>query len=249
MESSIKLLSFDLDGTLLGNREAVKKFKTAWDALSRESRPLLCYNTGRLFEDTLEVIEAESLPKPDYCICGVGTLIYNYSEKRVELGFADLLHHGWDLIKVELLMSEIPGTVLQPREFQNDFKSSWYLENAAELELNAIKDNLREKGLDVNVVYSSSRDLDILPRHATKGNALLWLMKNLAIRGNEVIVGGDTGNDISMFLIPGVKGIIVGNAFSELLAFKGKKNIYTSSRKITDGILEGLVYWGILESY
>ncbi len=247
MNNSIKLLSFDLDGTLLGNREATKEFKSAWETLSRENRPLLCYNTGRLFDDTLQVIKAEGLPEPDYCICGVGTLIYNYAEKRVEQGFADLLHHGWDLIKAELLMSEIPGAVLQPREFQNDFKSSWYLENAAELELNTIKDSLKDKGLDVNVVYSSSRDLDILPRHATKGNALLWLMETLAIRGDQVIVGGDTGNDLSMFQIPRVRGIIVANAMSELLLLKDREECYLAQGETARGILEGLVQWGVIQ--
>ncbi len=244
----IKLLSFDLDGTLLGNREATRRFRESWENLPWNTRPYLCYNTGRLFEDTLQVIESEGLPSPDFCICGVGTLIYDYNRKRLETDFADSLQEGWNLKTVSEVMNALEGTVLQPMEFQNAYKSSWYMLDAEDTQINAVRKLMRQAGLNVNVVYSSSRDLDILPRNATKGNALSWLINKLGIQNREVVVGGDTGNDSSMFLLPGVKGIIVANAMAELMALSNREGIYTTSGMVADGILEGLEHFGVLKT-
>ena len=241
----IRLLSFDLDGTLLGNPEGTERFREAWERLDKKNRPVLCYNTGRLLEDTLQVIKAEGLPSPDYCICGVGTLIYDYQQSEISRDFAEGLRDGWDLDMVSHIMASLDGTVLQPGEFQNNYKSSWYLIDAEDSQIDRIRVLMQEAGLKVNVVYSSARDLDILPWNATKGNALLWLMEKLHIRPREVVVGGDTGNDCSMFQIPGVRGIIVANAMPELLALREKEDNYPAGHKTAEGIIEGLIKWGV----
>ena len=70
------------------------------------------------------------------------------------------------------------------------------------------------------VVYSSSRDLDILPAGANKGNALRWLASQVGLAHDKVCVDGDSGNDASMFLVEDVYGILVSNseeALSEAL--------------------------------
>ncbi len=248
MKDDIRFLSFDLDGTLLGDREAIRRFRKVWNIIPGEVRPLLCYNTGRLFEDTLQIIEEEGLPLPDYCICGVGTLVYDFCKKKIESDFFTSLHAGWDSEIVFKIMSSFEGAVLQPLKYQNDFKSSWYLLDADDSQIDEIRVRMSLAELDVNIVYSSSRDLDILPRNATKGKALMWLLEKLNIRSEELIVGGDTGNDSSMFLLPGVKGIVVANAMPELLELKDRAGVYVSQGSFTDGILEGLAFFGVIMS-
>ena len=247
MQKRIKLLSFDLDGTLIGKREGTKRFNEIWNTLPRENCPLLCYNTGRLFKDTLQVIESEGLPSPDYCICGVGTLVYDYNKKEIDHDFFYSLQKGWNLDAVSEIMTSLEGAVLQPVEFQNEYKSSWYLPDAEETQINEIKRLMSGAELKVNVVYSSSRDLDILPQNATKGNALLFLMDKLNIQQKELAVGGDTGNDSSMFHLPGTRGIIVANAMPELLELKNRESVYLASGEMADGILEGLAHFGVLK--
>ena len=49
--SPIRLFSTDLDGTILGNPESANRFKLAWEALDKDKRPLLVFNTGRSVRD------------------------------------------------------------------------------------------------------------------------------------------------------------------------------------------------------
>jgi sucrose-6F-phosphate phosphohydrolase len=242
----IKLFSTDLDGTLLGNPEAALRFRIAWESLQAGERPLLVYNSGRLVEDTQHLINAGELPPPDYIIGGVGTQIYNVQENRFLDEFDTELTPGWDLEKVTAIATAIPGIRPQPGEFQHPFKSSWFLENATPVQLQTIEQQLASTGLDVCLVYSSNRDLDVIPRKANKGGALSWLCARRNIRTDEVLVAGDTGNDSSMFRLPGVRGIIVQNAHPELFTATVDIPIYTSSLVLADGVLEGLLHYGII---
>ena len=243
-----EMLSFDLDGTLTGNPDATLRFRLTWEGLDADKRPFLCYNSGRLMKSALELIESSDLPDPDYCICGVGTLIYDYKNKKILKEFSTTLTTGWDISKVQDCLRAEEDIEEQPAKFQDTFKSSWYLYDASPDRLKEIEQKLLEAGLQVSLIYSSSRDLDVLPVYANKGNALRWLAKNLGISMEKIIVGGDTGNDSSMFQIPGVRGIVVENAQPELYAATVKSNTYISEQTIADGILEGLLYYGIIES-
>lgn len=247
-KNDIKLLSFDMDGTLTGKPDATLRFRLTWEKMKKTKRPLLCYNSGRLLKSSLELIESSDLPEPDYCICGVGTLIYDYNKKEILKEFSTTLTNGWDREKINEILEKEEGVVKQPHRFQDTFKSSWYIYDASPERIKELSQKLEAAGLKVNLVYSSSKDLDILPFYANKGNALKWLMETLDISGSEVIVGGDTGNDASMFMIPDVKGIIVENAQPELYAATVQIPTYISRQTIADGILEGLIHFGVIES-
>ena len=246
-ETEIRFLSFDLDGTLTGNPDATLRFRETWETLDREKRPKLCYNSGRLLKSMQELIASSDLPEPDYCICGVGTIIYDYEKKELVKEFSSTLTTGWDIDKVKEITGRFEETIEQPKKFQDRFKSSWYVYDAPQETIDMIKEALTAAGLKVNLVYSSSRDLDILPVYANKGNALKWLIDKLGIKPEQVIVGGDTGNDSSMFLVPGVKGIVVENAQPELYAATVKVKTYIAKQTIADGILEGLLHYGVID--
>ena len=88
---SIKFLSFDIDDTLLPSHLISDEFLKFWNRLEFKSKPLLCYNTGRLKEDTLRLISKRRIPKPDFLICGVGTLIYDVNKRQVIKKFSQIL--------------------------------------------------------------------------------------------------------------------------------------------------------------
>lgn len=242
----VRLFSTDLDGTLLGNAEATRRFKAAWLALSPEARPLLVYNSGRLVNDLRRFVDDGTLPPGDFWIGGVGTEVYDVATGQMLVEFHDALARDWDLARVRAVVRTVPGVREQAAEFQNEFKSSWYLANASSAALRELRRQLEEVGVAANIVYSSARDLDILPRSATKGGALRWLCTRLGMPLESVLVAGDTGNDASMFRLPGVRGIIVENALPELYEDTVDLPTYCSRRILADGVLDGLCHHGVV---
>jgi sucrose-6F-phosphate phosphohydrolase len=243
---TIRLFSSDLDGTLLGNPESTLRFKQVWEDLAAASRPLLVYNTGRSVADTRSLVAARRLPEPDYIIAGVGTKLHHFELERDESDFDAQFGEGWDLAQVEAIMRETPGVERQPPEFLHPYKSSWYLHRADREQIEALKQRFAKAGLQVHVIYSSLRDLDVLPRRANKGNALAWLCQRLGIPLEEVLVAGDTANDSAMFLLPGVHGIVVENAQPELFESVVKLPTFVTRKVMADGVLEGLKHFGIV---
>lgn len=242
---SLQLFCSDLDGTLLGNPESTYRFKSAWESIPPGQRPLLCYSTGRFKEEVHDIVEQKILPYPDYVICAVGTRLYRGNVEEEIITYRNKLEKGWDLQKVEQIMNGINGILRQPEKYQNSHKSSWYLpEDNPEL-VKYLKKIFRKEGLNVTIVYSSGRDLDILPAEAGKGKALKWMCSKLNIPLRRVVVAGNTGNDSSMFLIDGVKGILVSNAKPELCQAVDKNSVFQATRSIGDGVIEGLKYFGL----
>jgi sucrose-6F-phosphate phosphohydrolase len=241
-----RLFSTDLDGTLVGNPESTQRFVAAWSALPDAKRPLLVFNSGRLVADIQNLIAAGELPAPDYFIGGVGTEIV---DARTGESFDDWkteLNRDWDRERAHAVLRDIPDVTPQPDHFQNAHKSSWFLRDADASRIAEVSSLLAAAGVTANIIYSSARDLDILPVAATKGAALAWLCARLGIPHEAVIVAGDTGNDSSMFAIPGVNGIVVQNAQPELLkATVGHPSIYQTQRIMADGIIEGLTHFGV----
>jgi sucrose-6F-phosphate phosphohydrolase len=244
---TIKLFATDLDGTLLGEASSLRLFGQRWAAIPAATRPLLCYNTGRLLDDTRTTVDRENLPKPDFIIAGVGTAIYDHSQGKILKEFSEILEEGWSRDDVEAIMRQIQLPLTrQPERLQNRFKSSWFLENADARQIAAIKRRLARAGLDVLLVYSSSLHLDILPRWANKGNALQWLIRHLQVKPEHVLVAGDTGNDLAMFQIERIQGIIVGNAQPELYHATKHRPFFHAAGEFAWGVLEGFAHFGLI---
>jgi len=244
---SIRLFASDIDGTLLGKPDATIQFYRVWTSIPDEGRPILCYNTGRLLNDMLQLVESTDLPNPDYLICGVGTQIYDFKKQSLLKAFSEIMDEGWDRKTVERIVGRIPAAEKQPAQYQHGYKSSWYLRDADEQMIGELERQLSESGLTVNVVYSSVRDLDVLPKMANKGNALEWLLRHLEIPAEEAVVAGDTGNDTAMFRIPDIQGILVENAQPELIESTLELGVYHSEGVCADGVLEGLQHYGVIE--
>lgn len=247
-KTSIRLFCSDLDGTLLGNPEAARRFKTAWEDLPRESRPLLAYASGRLVQDVIDLLATRELPWPDYIIGAVGTQIYDGRRKRPLNEFSQQFSATWQLGKIEAIVGTLPGVVQQPPQFLHVFKSSWYWPQATPDSIAALERQLADAGLHVCVVYSSQRDLDVLPANSNKGGALDWLCRHLSIPLEHVLVAGDTGNDASLFLLPRVQGIVVENAHPDLIEAVVKVPTFNATRVMADGVLEGLKHFRVIPS-
>jgi sucrose-6F-phosphate phosphohydrolase len=238
----------DLDGTLIGNPEATRRFKHAWENLPARRRPLLVYASGRLVQDVIDLLATQVLPWPDFIIGGVGTQIYDGRQKRPLSAYSQQFRANWHLETIETIVSACPGITRQPTEFLHLYKSSWYLHEATPETLSLLEKQLADAGQKFCVVYSSMRDLDILPAGSGKGGAIKWLCNSLGVPLADVVVAGDTVNDASMFLLPEIRGIVVENAQPELIEAVVKVPTFNATKVIADGVLEGLQHLGVIPS-
>ncbi len=242
----IKLLSFDIDNTLIDFHTYKSNFKTVWENY-KPNDVLLTYNTGRLIDDVLNLIDKKILPEPDFIISGVGTHIYNYNEKNVIKEFNDVLDDGWDLEQVENVIQNINHPISeQPSKFQHAYKRSYFFHDATPELVASVEQDFTDANMHINVVYSGNKFLDILPKFANKANALQWLLKKLSIKPEAVLVAGDSGNDSAMFDIKHIKGIVVANAHEELYQYTKHKQVYHTENEKGDGVIEGLIYYEVL---
>ena len=244
--AAVHLFVSDLDGTVLplAGGDGAQRFAAWWDSLPPAARPLLCYNSGRLCGDVRAVVRAAGLPAPDYVIGGVGTSLTDAAGRQLP-GFLERFAAGWERPRVQAVMEGVAGIAPQSERFQSPYKSSWFLHDAEAARIAAIVAALASAGLRVRVIYSSDRDLDVLPADAGKGHAVEWLRRKTRIAARDVVVAGDTENDLAMFELPDVRGIAVANARPGLLAGLSACDVYRASAPEAAGVIEGLERFGL----
>ncbi|HEY3395910.1 MAG TPA: HAD family hydrolase [Lacipirellulaceae bacterium] len=234
----LNLLVCDLDGTLLGDDLALDEF-AAWYAQARDHFRL-AYSSGRFVESVRNSIDYSGLPEPDAVIGGVGTEIYDFSlGRQASMWPPSML--GWNPHIIRDICESSCGLETQPEHLLSYHKVSFYGADLDESFIEHLAQQMAEADQHVTIVYSSNRDLDILPADTHKGAAAAFLARRWNVDGKRVIVAGDSGNDASMFRV-GYRGIVVGNARPELRALTAP-HIYHATAPFAAGVLEGLDYW------
>ncbi len=104
--------------------------------------------------------------------------------------------------------------------------------------MSEIHRRLEEERLEATVIFSCNQFLDFLPRESSKSGALKYVMSKLGIAKDDVVVCGNSGNDLELFE-DGFKGIIVANAHQELKDYQGP-NAFHATYEYSAGIIEGL---------
>lgn len=234
----MNLLVSDLDGTLIGDDRALREFAAWFDGARDQFR--LVYTSGRFVKSMMGSIERNGLPMPDAIVGGVGTEIYDVSAaRRIVTWPPSVFEWNPDLVRSIGEMSR--ELTLQPEHRLSHYKVSFYGCDLDQSFIDSLMLQMTSVGLRVTMIYSSRRDLDILPADANKGEASAFLAHRWQIDAERIIVAGDSGNDADMFR-PEYRGIIVGNAQPELKSLQSPR-IYHAMSKFAGGVLEGLSYW------
>lgn len=250
------ILATDIDNTLTGDRAALDALRAALDGLRANGRLRLILSTGRRLDHVLAGQQQEGLPQADAVISQVGTEIYL---PPFDVGMAPLaawdarLRAQFDAAEARRFLDGIAGLVMQPARYNTPLKVSAYLDQAPapETAVARIRQRIVAAGAAdrCQVVWSSGRDLDIIPAAAGKGRAVRFLVRLWDAAAAVVLVAGDSGNDRSMFDEWG-RGVVVANAQPELLALRGALPaggaVYFAERPFAAGVAEGLRHFGVL---
>ena len=241
----------DIDNTLIGDDRALVILSQELAKHRQQHGTKIVYATGRSLQSYEILANYKSLLIPDALLTSVGTEIYFAPEtKQPDSHWSKILARGWNRNEIIKIANRFPTLQTQPESEQNPFKISYYLaQSEAKTTIAQLDTMLKEAGFELNFIYSSGQDFDILPKNGDKGLAVKFLRHKWQISAQMTITCGDCGNDISLFQ-GSEKGIIVGNAKSELLQWykaNQRESLYLARTDCANGVLEGLKYFGFLE--
>jgi sucrose-6F-phosphate phosphohydrolase len=240
----------DLDRTLVGDADALADLNRHLSQHRDTHGTIVVYSTGRSLTLYRELLSEQDLLDPDFLVLSVGTEIYQRGSEHPDPEWKYYLSTGWDREQILAIASHFSDLIPQPMSEQTDFKVSYFLNGSIAPEvMPRLEKALTDIGLDVQLIYSSNKDLDILPKNGNKGAAVSFLQQKLRVNGDRTVVCGDSGNDIAMFQHAQAKGIIVGNAKPELREWhvsQSSVDTYMAQSFYAGGILEGLQHFEFL---
>jgi len=234
----LKMLVSDIDGTLLGADAALRRFAEWRRAAGAGVR--LVYASGRLLDSVRELTRQTCLPPPDAVIGGVGTDIHDFASGEPLRAWRRAIRRRWDAATIRAALAAL-DLEPQPEDAQTDVKVSYYLRDATGACLDRVRQALADAGCAASLIYSSNRDLDVVPAGADKGRAAAFLAGAWAVSPDNVIVAGDSGNDLALFE-QGFYGVVVANAHPELTSLNTPRVCHARA-PYADGVLEGIAHW------
>lgn len=266
----MKVLATDLDMTLLHNgiapydgsmpllRELVKSHTIS-----------LIFVTARRVDAVINsVLERYAPPEAAYIVGAIGAEIYernsagNYKELTEWRDYIRKETPLWNLFTIRSFIGrEFPQLKLQPEKEQAPFKLSYYLYECSLFD--SVKMSLEQRMTALfgdSVLVTCSKDLgagiayvDVTPPVVSKISALSFLLKRASIPQECVLFGGDSENDMSVFL-SSLDSVVVANAEPGLInhikreKLEGKlfvaKGIGRLNGNYSSGLIEGMIRKG-----
>ncbi len=227
------ILATDLDGTFLHGTKSdrEKLYRMAME----EPNMILVFVTGRGLESVSSLFGEQAIPVPHYIIADVGsTIVYGKDWKPVEPIQSDIRSRWPGSLEILDALKGIEDLQYQPVPQRG--RCSFWVHSTSTIEI--VKQKIAH--LECDLVYSNKRFLDILPRGVNKGSTLKKLAAFNEWKADEILVAGDTLNDLSLFE-SGYKSVIPSNAEPALLErIERTSLIYLAESEGTAGILEGL---------
>lgn len=240
------LLATDLDGTFLGG-DSENRLRL-YQIIAAHPEIELAFVTGRGLESVLPLLADPTIPQPDYIICDVGcTVVDGHTQQPIQplQAAIDKRWPGEHAVEaaLEAALDGVDG--LERQDVPQERRCSYFCKPEA---VEAVRGPLQEAvaALDCDLLYSASWYLDVLPKGVNKGSTLTALVAHLGIAKEDVLVAGDTLNDLSMYQQEFV-GVCVGESETGLLeATRNDARVFHAGRSGCGGILEAISHFGFL---
>lgn len=236
----IKLLVTDVDGTLLDNNSEIPELNRQALLDCKKKNIQIILATGKSVGAVLSLINMLDLEMPQITLNGavivdkklnvINTLkirpSYFYSVVREirNAGYNPLiaLPDGRILYEKYDPTLEIFRKVNEPVVKTENIESDSNANNCVSISVTIKEDDPLDSYLrkmfsnKLHVVRSGEYFFDILNKKATKGNALRFICKMYKIKKDEIVVFGDSYNDLSLFENSGIR-IAVKNSYPEVI--------------------------------
>ena len=234
------LLATDLDGTFLGGTSVQKE--QLYRSITGNKAIQLVFVSGRGLNSILPLFNEPLMPKPGFIICDVGATVVNGNTLEAIEPIQSLIEERWPGEEmVSGLLTGVKGLV--PQNVPQQRRCSYFFNEHTDI------DDLkyRVEQLDCDLLFSAGKFVDVLPSGINKGYTLQMLAKQYDFPAGNILVAGDTFNDLSLFAA-GYKGVVVGNAEPGLLqATADWHAIYQAREEGAGGILEAIQYFNLIK--
>jgi Cof subfamily protein (haloacid dehalogenase superfamily) len=251
----IKLIVTDVDGTLLDNNSEIPELnrKAIIDCKKRNIEIILA--TGKSIASILPIIKLFDLKLPQITLGGavvvdkdlqvINTVKIDpkyYFEVVREIkakGYIPLIAIPDGKIFYDeydpnfIIFNKINEQIFKTDRLEKDeFAKNCVCLSVAIRETDPLDSYLRNKySKELQIVRSGELFFDLLNPNASKGNALHFISKIYGFKPYEIVVFGDSYNDLSMFEYAGLK-IAVKNSYPEVL----KKADYITDENYNAGL-------------
>ncbi|OGT56859.1 MAG: glucosylglycerol-phosphate synthase [Gammaproteobacteria bacterium RIFCSPHIGHO2_12_FULL_63_22] len=237
------LLATDLDGTFLAGDAGDRR--QLYRLLANHPGIHTAWVTGRGLETVLPLLSDPLLPRPDYVVCDVGATVIATNDMQPLQPLQSDIESRWpgEQVVVEGMSGFEP---MVRQDVPQQRRCSYYCQ-PGELASMRLAIEAQASLLSCDVLYSADRYLDILPRDTNKGSTLLALTELLGIAPANVLVAGDTLNDLSMFGV-GFRGVCVAESEPALLAATDQlPQVLHAQSPGCGGILEAIRHFGMVD--
>lgn len=227
------LLATDLDGTFLGGKVEDKQY--LYQLISENEFIRLVFVTGRSLESVMSLFNDDIIPKPEYIICDVGaTIVKGTTLEPMQPLQTDIENKWQGGLTLSKALENFPG--IRPQEVPMMRRKSYFFDGDVDFEA------LRKIGNEFkcDMLVSAGKFVDFLPLGVNKGSTLKGLVASINVQEEQVLVAGDTLNDLSLFQT-GYKGVVVGGSEKSLVdATRSKRHIFHATETGCGGILEAI---------
>lgn len=236
----MKLISIDLDGTLLDNQGRVSRYTAEVISKVKRQGHKVVIATGRHVCSALPI--AEQLHLTDALVCFNGALVINLKNRKPKVAHAFMNHDVYHLSKLvsdwgysyytatedryhveakyEHLIEDFSGRGIEPQRIRHIedvidpiFKMTIV---GSEKEVDQVERFIYPTVSTLQVIRSGETAIDIVSPQATKGSAVAWLADHYQIARKDIIAFGNYNNDISMLQYAGI-GVAMENAPSHVI--------------------------------
>jgi hydroxymethylpyrimidine pyrophosphatase-like HAD family hydrolase len=202
----LKFLFTDLDGTFLGGTRQDQL--RLLEALNTHKIGLV-YVSGRSHHRIFPAIDSGELPRPKAVIGDVGTSLWAGDGQVLSPDYETLMQSLWGdgQLRLRTELSHFYSRGLREQPLFGPYRYSLYFDDPE----TARRAGEHIQALGFDSLLSDNQYLDALPPGVHKGFAVNWLLNFWGLDPNNVLVAGDTLNDLAMLQL-NMPAVVVANA-------------------------------------